>query len=134
LMPMMPGAMTRAILGTDSEVVHAAGPPEKERVREIMEHLLPMSERTGGMEFDIQTAATRELYALEKISCPVLTMSAEDDRFGTATRARYISAKVRDGRAVIFTSGGHALVGDSSDVLREATQFLDTVTNRALPR
>jgi len=73
-------------------------------------------------------------YQLEKISYPVLAMSAEDDRFGTATRARYIATNVRDGRAVIFENGGHALVGDSNDVLHDAMQFLDAVKNGPLPQ
>jgi len=60
----------------------------------------------------------------QKIACPVLTISAEDDRFGTATRAKYIAASVPDGRAIIFPTGGHALVGHYADALREITSFL----------
>ncbi len=76
------------------------------------------------MNFDVKTAATREPYPIEKITCPVLTISAEDDRFGTANRARYIAANVPDGRAIIFPTGGHALVGHYTDALRESTSFL----------
>ena len=127
LMPIMPGGMTRMILGTDPAVVRAAEPNEKARVQQVLEHLLPVSTRFEGMQFDIKTAAMHEPYSIEKIARPVLTISAEDDRFGTANRARHIAASVPDGRAIIFPTGGHALVGHSTDALREITSFLQTV-------
>jgi len=124
LMPIMPGAMTRMMLGTDSGVVRAAQPSEKLRVRQVLEHLLPVSARSAGMQFDIDTATTREPDRLDGIACPVLTISAADDRFGTAARARHIAGSVANGRTIIFPSGGHALVGDYTDALREITSFL----------
>ena len=111
------------MLGTDGFLVRAAEPGEKARVRQALEHILPVSPRIAGMNFDIKTAATRKPYPMKKITCPVLTISAEDDSFGTATRVRYIA----DGRAIMFPTGGHALVGDYADALREITSFLQTV-------
>jgi pimeloyl-ACP methyl ester carboxylesterase len=70
-------------------------------------------------------------YPIEKIACPVLAISAEDDRFGTASRAKYIAASVPDGRTIIFPTGGHALVGHYADALREITSFLQTVQKGA---
>ena len=125
LMPVMPGGMTRMLLGTDATIVRTAEPSEKARVQQVLEHLLPVGSRFEGMQFDIKTAATHEPYTIEKITCPVLTISAQDDRFGTASRAKYIAASVPDGRTIVFQTGGHALVGHSADVLREITVFLD---------
>jgi 2-hydroxy-6-oxonona-2,4-dienedioate hydrolase len=130
LMPIMPGGMTRMMLGTDSAVVRAADPSEKVRVRQVLDHLLPVSQRIAGMNFDVKTAATHEPYPIGKIACPVLTISAEDDRFGTATRAKYIAASVPDGRAIVFPTGGHALVGHYADALREIASFLQTLQAR----
>lgn len=130
LMPIMPGGMTRMMLGTDAAVVRAAEPSEKARVRQVLDHLQPVSQRIAGMNFDIKAAATHEPYPIEKIACPVLTISAEDDRFGTATRAKYIAANVPDGRAIIFPTGGHALVGRYADALREIASFLQTLQAR----
>jgi 2-hydroxy-6-oxonona-2,4-dienedioate hydrolase len=120
--------MAGMMLGTDAAVVRAADPGEKARVQQVLEHLLPVSPRIAGMNFDVKTAATREQYPLAKIACPVLTISAEDDRFGTASRARYIAASVPRGRAIIFPTGGHALVGRYGDALRESTSFLQKET------
>jgi len=133
-MPIMPGGMTRMMLGTDSAVVRAADPSEKARVQQVLDHLLPVSQRIAGMNFDVKTAATHEPYPIGKISCPVLTISDEDDRFGTASRAKYIAANVPDGKVIFFPTGGHALVGHFDDALREITSFLQTVPQRRPPR
>lgn len=127
------GKMPQIMLGTDSAVVRTADASEKARVREIVDHLLPVSARVRGMQFDVKTAAAREPLDIAKIACPVLTISAEDDRFGTAVRARYIAANVANGRAVIFPTGGHALVGRYADALRERTAFLQTAAAGGLP-
>jgi len=129
LIPIMPGGLTRLMLGTDPGVVRSAESAEKARVEEVLKHLLPVSERFGGMQFDIRTAATREPYPIKQIVCPVLTISAKDDRFGTASRAKYIADGVSDGRAIIFPTGGHALVGRYADAFREITSFFQTVQN-----
>jgi hypothetical protein len=63
----------------------------------------------------------------------ILTISAEDDKFGTTSRARYIAASAPNDRAIIFPTGVHALVGHYADALREITSFLQTVQeNRPL--
>jgi len=124
LMPIMPGGMTGMMLGTDPAVLRAVDFSEKARVQQILDHLLPVSLRLAGMNFDIKTAVTYKPYPLEKITCPVLTISAEDDRFGTTTRATYIAAHVRDAKVILFSTGGHALVGHYADALRDITSFL----------
>ena len=127
LMPIMPGGMTRMMLGTDATVVRAAEPSEKARVQQTLDQLQPVSQRIAGMQFDIKTAAMHDPYPIEKIACPVLTISAEGDRFGTASRAMYIAANVPDVRVILFPTGGHALVGHYADTLREITSFLQTL-------
>jgi pimeloyl-ACP methyl ester carboxylesterase len=96
-------------------------------VRQILDHLLPVSLRIKGMNFDVMSAATNEPYPLGKIACPVLTISAEDDRFGTASRAKFIAASVPHGRTITYPTGGHALVGHYADALRESASFLKSV-------
>jgi 2-hydroxy-6-oxonona-2,4-dienedioate hydrolase len=124
LMPLMPGPMTKLMLGSDPDLVRIAVPAEKERLKQTLDHLLPISSRFEGMQFDIRTAATAEPYPLEKMACPTLAVSAEDDSFGTAVRAKEIAKGVSNGKALIFPTGGHALVGHYADVLAEVTKFL----------
>lgn len=127
LMPLMPDVMILTMLGTDVEVFHEAAHEDKTRVRQVLERLLPVNRRLGGMQFDIKTAAVREPYNIENIACPILTVSAEDDRFGTAGRAKYIADNVSDGRSIIFPTGGHALIGHYADIIREITSFLQAI-------
>ncbi|MGD0908199.1 MAG: alpha/beta hydrolase [Candidatus Acidiferrales bacterium] len=133
LMTTMPGVLTGVMLGTDGALVRAAEPSEKARVKQTLEHILPVSPRIAGMNFDVKTAATHEPYPIEKIACPVLTISAEDDRFGTASRAKFIAASVPNGRVILFPTGGHALVGHYADALRESASFFQTVQDRNSP-
>jgi hypothetical protein len=44
------------------------------------------------MQFDVKTAAARESLDIGGIVCPALTISAEDDRFGTAVRVEATAA------------------------------------------
>ncbi len=124
LTPILPAAMTRVMLGTDPALVRHAEPSEKARVRQILDHLLPVGARIAGMNFDVRSAASPEPCHLGEIRCPVLTISAEDDPFDTAVRARSIAAHVSGGKAVIYPTGGHALVGRYADALCEVTAFI----------
>lgn len=123
-MGIAPGPLARSMLGVDARVVGSASIDEQARVRLILDHLLPISARSRGIQFDLETAARPVEYAFDRIACPVLTVSAEDDSFGTASRARLIADKVQDGRAVVYASGGHPLVGRQSELVRDVSAFL----------
>ena len=112
------------MVGTDEAVVKTAAQEEKMRLKQIFNHLLPVSRRLSGMRFDIKVAATQKLCLLAQITCPVLTVSAEDDSFGTCERARFIAETVEDGETVIFPTGGHALVGRFNEALDTVVRFL----------
>ncbi len=124
VMTIVPGTFTGALLGTDSSLVRAADEQERARLQWILRGLLPMKPRADGMRFDIQTARSPGSLALNRIDCPVLTISAADDRFGTAARAIDLARRVRHGSAVIYPNGGHALVGRQIDLLRDIESFL----------
>jgi 2-hydroxy-6-oxonona-2,4-dienedioate hydrolase len=127
LMPLLPGMVAGIMFGTNPDVVRGAAPAERARLIALMRDLLPMSARSTGMQFDLETAAVRKPEPLALITCPVLTISAEDDRFGTARRAGAIAAAVVDGRAIVYPTGGHALVGRQEEVRRDVMVFLEEV-------
>ncbi len=130
VMPLLPSGMSRMMLGTDPAVIRASDREERARVRQVLDHLLPVAPRVAGMNFDLASAAERRPYAIEKITCPVLAISAEDDRFGTAKRAKLIVDSVPHGELIVFPTGGHALVGHMVDAVREGTKFLRGVSER----
>jgi hypothetical protein len=116
----------RAVLATDAALVRTAEPSERARVQDVLEHLLPVSARVAGIRFDLVTAALTEPYAIDRIECPILTVSSEDDGFGTAARARRVAQVARRGRAVVYRTGGHALVGRYAAALEEVRMFLSS--------
>jgi hypothetical protein len=51
-----------------------------------------------------------------------------------ASQAKSIAAGVPDGKANLFATGGHALVGHYADALRVSTSFLQAVRERQASR
>jgi 2-hydroxy-6-oxonona-2,4-dienedioate hydrolase len=122
---LAPDLLTRILLATEPAVVKAAGPDEQRRVARILRHILPIRERSRGLWLDGQTAGAPPRYELERITCPVLAISARDDLYGTAEAAEDTAANVLDGRAIIYPIGGHILAGRHDDAWREIAAFLD---------
>ena len=98
---------------------------EKHRVRQIFRDGLPARAHSEGMKLDIAAAHARAGFPMRGIIAPVLTISAADDGFLTAARAKEIAGAVRDGRVIIFPTGGHLLVERQTDVVREVAAFLE---------
>ncbi|MCC6981734.1 MAG: alpha/beta hydrolase [Bauldia sp.] len=124
---LVPGTMTRLLLATDPALVRAADPAEQERAARILRHIFPVSRRAEGLFFDSATAGAPERYPLDRIACPVLTISAEDDLFGTAQAARFIAAEAPDARLVMYPEGGHILIGHDAEANREIVGFINAL-------
>jgi pimeloyl-ACP methyl ester carboxylesterase len=129
MLPVLPAAATEMILGTEPAVIRAASQREKDRVVQLVDHLLPVHSRTDGMIFDIASATIPLPANPRQISCPVLAIAAGDNAPGAA-RAKTLARRVQHGRSVIYRTGGHALVGDYDDVARKILQFLADVHGR----
>ncbi|WP_163272558.1 alpha/beta fold hydrolase [Chelativorans alearense] len=121
---LSPDAMTRLVLATEPALVHAAGQKEQARVRDVLNHILPVSRRAEGLLFDSRTAGDPPPMELDKIACPVLAVSAEDDLYGTAASARHVAASVPDGRLLLYPQGGHLLVDHDEEVWQAIASFI----------
>ena len=119
-----PDTMTGAILATDPALVHAAGPGEEARVREVLRNILPISARTRGLLNDAASTGRPMDFDYESIAAPTLAISLEDDRFGTAGSARHIAARVPGARAIIYPEGGHVWVGREAELFGAVDAFL----------
>lgn len=124
LMDIMPAALSRMMLGTDPEVVAHASGAERERLRLLLAHELPIRARWPGMRFDLETAAHPPSLDLNAIRCPVLAISDHDDTFGTENQARRIARGVSDGQLIVYRSGGHALVDRQQQAFAAVNRFL----------
>ena len=132
LMKLSPDTMTQMLLATDPALVATAEPAEQERVHGILTGILPVSQRAAGLLIDMATAGDPPQMELERIACPVLTVSLKDDMFGTSDPAEYIAATVPDGRAIIYPTGGHVWVGHDEEIWREVKAFLAPLGQDAL--
>lgn len=127
LMKVSPDTMTRMLLATDPALVAAAAPEEQVRVHGILTGILPVSQRTNGLLIDMATAGDPQPMELERIACPVLTVSLRDDLFGTSDPAEYIAAEVPDGRAIVYDTGGHVWVAHDAELWNAIADFLGAV-------
>lgn len=120
-------AMIGALLATDPALVRRADPSERARVRSILRHILPVSDRTRGLINDGRLAYNPAPMPLEAIRAPTLAVSLEDDRFQTLAAARHIAETVPGAQLIVFPEGGHVWVGHDREVFAEVAQFLSRV-------
>jgi 2-hydroxy-6-oxonona-2,4-dienedioate hydrolase len=91
----------------------------------VMEHILPVSPRRAGLLNEARIMSTLERYPLERITAPVLTLSAPDDLYKTYEAARYTAEQIRGARFVTYPNGGHLLVGHQQQAMDEIVRFLN---------
>ena len=112
-----PRAMLRSLVGTPPEVVAGADADERARAAQVLDHLLPFSQRRLGVLNDAAITPFLPRYELERIGAPTLVLGAADDLFGTYEGARYSAEHIPDARFVGYASGGHMMVGHMKDAL-----------------
>ena len=118
----------RAILATPPVIVENASANEQARVQQVIEHLLPISQRRLGLLNEAAVLPGIPRYPLEQISAPTLTISCADDLFGTYDVARYTAEQISGARFVGYPSGGHLCVGRQQAVIDEIVRFLESRT------
>jgi 2-hydroxy-6-oxonona-2,4-dienedioate hydrolase len=116
--------MISFLLATDPELLSRTSPVERRRAYLILDQILPISRRWRGMLNDAKLAGHPARVHFSKLRVPLLSLSAEDDRFGTAATARAITRQVRGARLVVYPAGGHIFLGRQADSAAEIAQFV----------
>ena len=116
--------MVAAVFATPPRVLETASADEQARVRELMQDVLPVSERREGLLNDGKIAFSLQRYDVEKISAPTLAISVADDAFGTFAGARYTAEHIPGARFVGYPSGGHVWVGHQQEIVAGIAAFL----------
>ena len=117
-------ALIRIILATPPSVVRNAPTGEQIRVQQVLDHVLPISQRRNGLLNESKVIPSLPRYELERINVPTLAISCADDLFGTYDGARYTADHIRGARFVGYPSGGHLWVGHQREVAQEIVSFL----------
>ncbi len=113
-----------SVLATNPNLIATSKPDEQKRAEQLMWNILPISARAEGIANDVKFTSTPLQVDLKAISAPTLTISLEDDLYGTVAAARHIAAKVTGARSVIYPSGGHIFIGHEADAFGEISTFL----------
>ncbi len=108
--------------GVRPEVFAASTKSERNRMMELIRAMEPLSLRLTGINID--SAADLHPLPLEKITAPTLIISARDDLFNTLPAAAYAAEHIPHAELVVYDTGGHFLMGKSSEVRAVIQGFL----------
>lgn len=123
----VPDLLVGTLLATDPALLATVSRAEAARAEAVLWSLLPVSRRVDGMANDARLAGHPAPAALTEITAPVLTISVEDDRFGTALAARHIAATIKHANLVMFPSGGHIFLGHDNDMTDQMDLFFQRI-------
>jgi pimeloyl-ACP methyl ester carboxylesterase len=121
--------LIRIVLATPPIVMEQAPAEEQARVQQVIDRLLPISQRRNGLLNEAKVIPFLPRYALEDITVPTLAVSCADDLFGTYDAARYTADHIRGAKFVGYPNGGHLWVGHQHELTKEITQFLKAQTS-----
>lgn len=120
----LPTVAERMVLGTPPAVVAAGSVSEQARVAAVLRDISPISQRQIGLSLEGQLTVERLSKPLEAMSAATLTISAEDDLYGTYANAQFIARHIPNCRFVGYRSGGHMLVGHDDELTATVISFL----------
>lgn len=126
---MAPEKLVGTLLATDPKLLSTVSPLERERTFDILSDMMPIHARARGMLNDAVQAGHPAKMDFSALKMPMLIISAEDDRFGTAATARKIAEIVPQAELTILPDGGHILLGHDEAVAERIQAFLDTGRN-----
>jgi pimeloyl-ACP methyl ester carboxylesterase len=124
MLKTIPEQMIATLLATDPELVKAASPDEQERAHRILWDILPVSDRYNGLLSDARLAGYPKQMDLAAIRAPTLTISLEDDHFGTVHAARYIAGQLPSAKLIVYPKGGHVWIGHDKELWDAVDAFI----------
>jgi len=122
-----PDLMTRTVLGTDPALLARTTTSERRRAREILFHILPISQRRDGLIMDGATSGAPPPYDLDQIACPVLAIAARDDLYGTDRAAAHVARTAPDAELLMFADGGHLWIGHDQALWAAVAAFIQAL-------
>ena len=119
-----PERLIGTLLATDPMLLSKVSPRERGRAFEILSNIMPVQARAKGMLNDANQAGHPAKLGYTQLKMPLLVISAEDDRFGTAATARKIAAMAPQAELTILPDGGHIWLGHDEAVADRMQAFL----------
>ena len=119
-----PETLISTLLATDPGLLSTVSASERQRAFSILTDMLPIHARAKGMLNDAAQAGHPAKMDFSRLTMPVLVISAEDDRFGTAATARKIAAIVPNSQLTMLPDGGHIWLGHDEAVAKLIHSFV----------
>lgn len=120
----VPETLIGTLLATDPALLGKVSRAERARAFAILSDIMPIGARARGMLNDARQAGHPAAMDYSQLRMPVLLISAEDDRFGTAATARKIALAVPQAELTILADGGHIWLGHGDEVAVAMHHFL----------
>lgn len=115
------------LLATDPALLSTVSPRERARAFGILSDIMPIHARAKGMFNDARQAGRPAPMDFSRLSMPVLVISAEDDRFGTAATARRIAAVAPHAELTVLPHGGHIWLGHDEAIAERVQAFVSSL-------
>lgn len=122
-----PERLIGTLLATDPMLLSKVDPSERGRAFEILSNIMPIQARAKGMLNDANQAGHPAKLDYTRLKMPLLVISTEDDRFGTAATARRIAAMAPHAELIILPDGGHIWLGHDAAVADRMQTFLQAL-------
>jgi len=112
-----------AMLGVKPEVQASLSPAELDWEREVLQAMLPITQRTQGILYDFHIDRT-DIH-LEQVAAPTLVIHAVDDTLVFyKENGQYDAQHIPGARLLTLPSGGHFLMGQHARVTQATSAFL----------
>ena len=119
-----PDRLIGTLLATDPGLLSTVSASERRRAFAILTDMMPIRARAKGMLNDARQAGHPAKMDFSLLKMPVLVISAEDDRFGTADTARKIAEIVPQAELTILPDGGHIWLGHDDELANRMEKFI----------
>jgi 2-hydroxy-6-oxonona-2,4-dienedioate hydrolase len=116
------GNQMLSYVGAPEELQKTMTPQEKADARELIEMILPVSQRSIGIMNDEANHQNRHRLALEEIRAPTIIIDAKD--IETFAGSKYTAEHIPNTKFVVFETGGHLLIGHGDEVRTAVKDFL----------
>jgi pimeloyl-ACP methyl ester carboxylesterase len=111
------------LLGVSRKVQAGLSPIEMAQADQVLEAMLPMSQRLDGILLDQGREMPKD-FPLEQIKVPTLVIHAQDDSLIDYTNGQHTTAKITGAELMTLRDGGHFLLGHYDEIGTRIMTFL----------
>jgi len=111
------------LLGVSREVQAGLMPMDKAKMGQVLDAMLPMSQRLDGILLDQEREMPKDS-PLEQIKAPTLVIHARDDSLVEYSNAQHTASRIAGSESMTLSDGGHFLAGHYDEIRARILKFL----------